>query len=61
MLIKNIPAMVEDSILSPIDISIDVDWISKVETSQSQLCDLTYVLIQMISSVLVSFSIDIIN
>ena len=40
--IKNIPAMSSDSMLTPIDISIDVDWISKVETSQSQLFVSTY-------------------
>ena len=34
--IQYIPALSEDDILSPIDISIDVDWISKVETSESQ-------------------------
>ena len=34
--------MSADSMLTTIDISIDVDWISKVETSQSQLFVKTY-------------------
>ena len=34
--IQYIPALNDDGMLSPIDISIDVDWISKVETSESQ-------------------------
>ena len=34
--IKNIPPVGGDSMLTALNISIDIDWITKVETSQSQ-------------------------
>ena len=34
--IKNIPPVGEDSMLTALNVSIDIDWITKVETSQSQ-------------------------
>ena len=34
--IKNIPPVGGDSMLTALNVSIDIDWITKVETSQSQ-------------------------